>query len=158
VDADGLNVGPTPLAARGATDQHSQLQLFMEGPADKTVTFVVTRESAADLRLGDRPDLPAAIAHLRGRTLGELLRAECRATAEALASAGRPSMTVELDSLDAHHVGALFMLLMKATLNAGVIYRVNPLDQPGVELGKRLAREALAEGRPEREADARWSV
>ncbi|MFI5310040.1 MAG: glucose-6-phosphate isomerase [Gemmatimonadales bacterium] len=158
VDADGLNVGPTPLAARGATDQHSQLQLFMEGPADKTVTFVITRQPRRDVRLGGDVDLPAAVAHLRGRSLVELLHAEQRATAEALASAGRPSITVELASGDAHHLGALFMMLMKSTLNAGVIYRVNPLDQPGVELGKRLAHVALAAGRSEDESESRWRV
>jgi len=158
VDEDGLNVGPTPLAARGAADQHSQLQLLMEGPADKTVTFVLPGRGPDDLRVPDQPDLPPAVAHLRGRTLGELLAAECHATADALASAGRPSMSLALDAADAHDLGALLLLLMKATLNAGVIYRVNPLDQPGVELGKRLAREALATGRPDAVADTRWSV
>ena len=158
VDADGIHVGPTPLAVRGATDQHSQLQLFMEGPADKTVTFVVTHDRETDRPVPACADLLAAAPYLRGRTLGELLAAEYRATADALASAGRPSMTIELGTGDAHHVGALFMLLMRATLNAGLIYRVNPLDQPGVELGKRLARDALAAGRHGDDADVRWSV
>jgi glucose-6-phosphate isomerase len=156
INADGQHTGPTPVAARGATDQHSQLQLYMEGPADKTVTFLVEREHRADLKLSDAALAPV-VEHLRSRTLGELLDAEQRATADALASAGRPSMAIELDVCDAHHVGALMMLLMKATIYAGVLYGVNPLDQPGVELGKRLAREALVT--PKRTAaDSRWIV
>ncbi len=158
VDADGLHVGPTPLVARGATDQHSQLQLFMEGPPDKTVTFVTVRRHEADVLVADGPVLPQAISHLRGRTFGELLTAEYGATAEALTSAGRPTMTLELAESDAHHLGALLMLLMMATLHAGVLYRVDPFDQPGVELGKRLAREALASGRESGDADPRWIV
>ena len=156
IDADGNGVGPTPLAARGATDQHSQLQLYMEGPPDKTVTFLVEREHRADLKLADAALVPA-VEHLRGRSLGELLDAEQRATADALATVGRPSMTIELEICDAHHVGALMMLLMKATIYAGALYRVNPLDQPGVELGKRLAREALLTPKKVA-ADARWTV
>ena len=156
IDADGRAAGPTPLAARGATDQHSQLQLFMEGPADKTVAFLVEREHRSDLKLADAALAPA-VEHLRGRTLGDLLDAEQRATADALASVGRPSLTIELDVCDAHHVGALMMLLMKATVYAAALYRVNPLDQPGVELGKRLTREALTS--PKRtSAEARWMV
>jgi len=157
VDADGRAVGPTPVAARGATDQHSQLQLYMEGPADKTVAFLVERERRADLKLPAGAALAPPISHLKGHTLGELLDAEQRATADALASVGRPSLTIGLDVCDAHHVGALIMLLMKATIYAGALYRVNPLDQPGVELGKRLAREALAS--PKRStSDSRWTV
>jgi len=142
-DADGINVGPTPLGARGATDQHSLLQLLMEGPADKTVTFVAVRGHPGDLTIPPRPDLPPDAAHLGGRTLGQLLDAERVATAEALAAQGRPSLTITLDTGDASHVGELLMFLMLATVYAGALYRVDPLDQPGVELGKRLAREAL---------------
>jgi len=156
INAEGQHTGPTPVAARGTTDQHSQLQLYMEGPADKTVAFLVEREHRADLKLSDAALAPV-VEHLRSRTLGELLDAEQRATADALASAGRPSLAIELDVCDAHHVGALMMLLMKATIYAGVLYGVNPLDQPGVELGKRLAREALVT--PKRTAaDSRWIV
>ena len=128
----------------------------MEGPADKTITFLVEREHRADLKLAGEALVPA-VEHLRGRTLGDLLDAEQRATADALASVGRPSMTIELDVCDAHHVGALMMLLMKSTIYAGALYGVNPLDQPGVELGKRLAREALMTSK-RAAADSRWTV
>jgi len=131
VDADGLHVGPTPIAIVGPTDQHSQVQLFMEGPADKTVTFL-------RLEQGEK-----ALGFLGGHSLGELLDVECRATAGALARAGRRSMTMTVGAADAWHLGGLMMWLMHATTFAGALYRVNPLDQPGVELGKRLANAEL---------------
>ena len=85
---DGTHTGPTPVAALGATDQHSQVQLFMEGPADKTVTFVTVGDEGVDLEIphahSELPDL----AYLGGRRLGELLQAECEATAGALAARG----------------------------------------------------------------------
>ena len=134
----GTPTGPTPVAALGATDQHSQVQLFMEGPPDKTVTFVTVGDEGVDLEIprahADLPDL----AYLGGRRLGELLRAECEATAGALAVRGRPSMTLHLERVDPWHVGGLVMLLELATAYAGELYGVNAFDQPGVELGKRF--------------------
>ncbi len=132
----GANVGPTPLAALGATDQHSQVQLFMEGPQDKTVTFLTSADHEADVAIpagyGDIEEL----GYLAGHTLGELLDTERQATAGALARRGRPSGTITVDSVDAWHVGALFMFFGLATVYAGQLYGVNALDQPGVELGK----------------------
>jgi glucose-6-phosphate isomerase len=132
----GQHVGPTPVPALGATDQHSQVQLFMEGPFDKTVTFLAVRDSGADLTIphlhGDVPDL----AYLGGHSLAELLNTERRATAGALASRGRPSATITLDSVDPAHLGELLMFFEIATAYAGALYGVNAFDQPGVELGK----------------------
>ena len=164
---DGTSVGPTPIAAVGVTDQHSQVQLFMEGPLDKTVTFLAVTEGTVDLEIprlhGDRADL----GYLGGHRLGELLDIERRATAGALARRGRPNMTIHLDRVDPWHVGALIMLLEAATVYAGGLYEVNPLDQPGVELGKQFTYAML--GRPDAEQareewnllpkpDPRWSV
>lgn len=146
VARDGTHVGPTPIAALGATDQHSQVQLFMEGPPDKTVTFVGVREGGVDLSIPSAPaDLPD-LAYLGGHSLGELLRAEQQATAAALAARGRPNMTITLDRCDAWHLGGLFMLLEIATAYAGELYGVNAFDQPGVELGKRFTYAMF--GRP----------
>lgn len=142
-DADGLHVGPTPIASVGATDQHSQVQLFMEGPADKTVTFLRLAAASDDVQIPRLERGEKALAFLGGHTLGELLDVECRATASALARAGRPSMTMTITAADAWHLGGLLMWLMQATTLAGALYRVNPLDQPGVELGKRLANREL---------------
>jgi glucose-6-phosphate isomerase len=137
-DGRELFCGPTPVKALGATDQHSQIQLYMEGPFDKTITFLTLRDAPLDLAIPERyPDVPA-LRYLGGHTLGELLRAEQQATAHALAAEGRMNMTLELPALTPHALGQLFMLLQIATVYAGAFYGVDPLDQPGVELGKRL--------------------
>lgn len=148
---DGAHVGPTPLPALGATDQHAQVQLFMEGPADKTITFVAVagREGRGPIPslYQDVPDL----AYLGGHTLGELLDVERRATAGALAARGRPNMTLTLDAVDAEHVGGLMFLLEMATAYAGEFYGVDAFNQPGVELGKHFTYGML--GRPGFEQD-----
>ncbi len=145
-DADGLPAGPTPVAARGATDQHSLLQLLMEGPADKVVCFVRLASHARDIAVPASGLVPDAAAFVRGRTLGALLDAEAEATARALMTAGRPSLSVVVEGATPRALGELLMFLMLATVYAGGMYRVDPLGQPGVELGKRLAREALQGG------------
>jgi glucose-6-phosphate isomerase len=146
-----MHVGPTPLGALGATDQHSQVQLFMEGPADKTITFVsVPTRDKEDVPIPRLHQNVPELAYLGGHTLGEVLDVERRATAGALASRGRPNMTFELDSVDPWHVGGFCMLLEAATIYAGGLYGINPLDQPGVELGKQFTYAML--GRPDAEA------
>jgi glucose-6-phosphate isomerase len=153
----GLGVGPTPLAALGATDQHSQVQLFMEGPQDKTVAFVAVREPVADIPIPPiHADIPE-LGYLGGHRLAELLDIERRATAGALARRGRPNLTIELDRVDARHLGGLLMLFEIATIYAGTLYGVNPLDQPGVELGKQFTYAML--GRADAEAARReWNL
>ena len=142
----GGHVGPTPVPALGATDQHSQVQLFMEGPPDKTLTFLAVRQPEVDLSIprlhADVPDL----SYLGGHSLWELLNAERRATAGALAARGRPSVTIELDRIDPWHVGGLLMLFEVATAYAGALYDINAFDQPGVELGKAFTYGIM--GRP----------
>ena len=142
------DVGPTPFRAVGATDQHSSLQLMMEGPHDKVVTFVRVARPRADLSItvpeGYRAH--AEIAYLDRHTLGELLEAERRSTEAALRRAGRPTATIELPRLDARALGELLMLLELATAYAGGLYGVNAFDQPGVEAGKRYTQGLL--GRP----------
>ncbi|MBM4187603.1 MAG: glucose-6-phosphate isomerase [Gemmatimonadetes bacterium] len=137
--------GPTPVPAVGATDQHTQVQLFMEGPFDKVVTFVRVEE-VDEIKIPTRPGLPDDFAYLPGHTIGELLNAEQEATSAALARMGRMNATISLPRLDAGSVGELIMFMQLATGFAGVWYGVNPFDQPGVELGKRLTFAAM--GRP----------
>jgi glucose-6-phosphate isomerase len=135
---DDVFAGPTPVKSLGATDQHSQVQLYMEGPFDKTITFLVERNRRADLAIPEvYPDIEE-LGYLGGHTLGELLRVEQEATEAALALRGRMSMTIELDEVNARSLGELIMLLQIATVYAGALYGVDPLDQPGVELGKQL--------------------
>lgn len=146
VRSDGSHTGPTPVPALGATDQHSQVQLFMEGPHDKVVTFVSVRDPETDITIpGLHADVPD-LAYLGGHTLWELLSIERRATAGALAARGRPSMTIELDRVDPWHVGAVLMFLEIATSYAGSLYGINAFDQPGVELGKHYTYGMM--GRP----------
>ena len=142
------DVGPTPFRAVGATDQHSSLQLMMEGPNDKVVTFVQVAQPRADVSM-TVPDVyrkHAEIAYLDGHTMGELIEAERRATVAALRKAGRPTASIALPRLDARAMGELLMLLELATAYAGGLYGVNAFDQPGVEAGKRYAQGLL--GRP----------
>ncbi len=155
-------VGPTPLASIGATDQHSLLQLLMEGPHDKVVILVALADPGLDVSIPQRhPGIPS-LSYLGGHTLGELLDTERRATAEALRRAGRPNVTLELERLDARALGELFMLLEIATVYAGALYGIDALDQPGVELGKRLTYGLMGrEGYEEPELDAgdpKWVV
>lgn len=154
-DGREVFVGPTPLAALGATDQHSQLQLFSEGPFDKTITFLVEDELGEDLPIPSVEPSRPALAYLGGHTLGELLRAEWQATAASLTRRGRLNATVHLPRVDAYHLGALFLWLEAATVYAGHFYNVDPLDQPGVELGKELTYALLGrEGYEARRAEA----
>lgn len=130
--------GPTPIKALGATDQHSQVQLYMEGPFDKTVTFLATTTFEHDVAIPRAYENIDALSYLGGHTLGELLNAERLATRQALARNGRMNMTIELPTLNAHTVGQLVMMLQIATVYGGLLYDVNAFDQPGVELGKDL--------------------
>ncbi len=155
--AGDSGIGPTPVAALGATDQHSQVQLFMEGPGNKTVTFVGVESAATDVTIpglhGDIPEL----AYLGGHHLGELLDIERRATAGALARRGRPNMTILMDAVSPFNVGALFMLLELATAYAGQLYGVNAFDQPGVELGKQFTYAMLGRADAE-QARQEWNL
>ena len=157
VDRDGRTVhtGPTPVAAIGATDQHSQVQLFMEGPFDKVITFATVDRPGEDVSIPApadpaAPPLPRDLAYLPGHTLGELLRAEYEATAGALAQMGRMSCTLHFPELTPETFGEAVMFFQLATGYAGVFYGVDPFDQPGVELGKKLTYAAM--GRPGYEA------
>ena len=164
---DGTSVGSTPLAALGATDQHAQVQLFMEGPADKTVTFVAVKERSTDVKIPAAFSDVKELGYLAGHSLSELIDIEQRATAGALARRARPNMTIHLDRVDAAHVGQLMILLEIATAYAGQLYGIDAFNQPGVELGKQFAYALL--GRPGADAakteweslpksDPRWSV
>lgn len=150
-------VGPTPMGALGATDQHSKVQLFMEGPPDKTISFIAVNEVQSDVAIPKLHSDVKELGYLGGHHLGELLSIEQRATAGALARRGRPNMTIHVDRVDAWHLGALFMLLEIATIYAGELYGVNPLDQPGVELGKQFTYAMLGRADAE-QARQEWNL
>ena len=140
---DGVAVGPTPIPAVGATDQHSQLQLFMEGPATKNVVFCSLRHAATDQVVPPAPQACASLAHLGGKTFAEIRQAELDGVRAALKEVGRPSSTFELERLNEETLGALMMTLCAATGIAGEMLGVNPYDQPGVELAKKFAHGIL---------------
>ena len=162
LDGTPAGSGPTPLPAFGAADQHSLLQLFMEGPRDKVFVFIARRSTDEHVPIPRLYTGSAQVTHLGGRTLFELLDCERVATAEALRRAGRPNMTVTVDRVDARAVGGLFMLFQIAVVCAGALYGVDPMGQPGVELGKALTGGLM--GRPGYERptlprpDPRWRV
>ncbi|MCP5060649.1 MAG: glucose-6-phosphate isomerase [bacterium] len=154
-------VGPTPLPARGTTDQHSQVQLFVEGPADKLVSFVTTQRDRRSVTIpGEGP-----AGYLEGVELGRLLRAEHQGTAVALARVGRPSLCWELPEINASALGQLLVALEAQTAYQAELYGVNAYDQPGVEAGKvaafaLLGREGYEQERAAVEAETpeRWTI
>lgn len=132
-----IGIGPTPVKALGATDQHSQVQLYAEGPDDKVFTFIrvgaFEREAVIPALHGEREEL----SYLAGADLGRLLNVEQEATAWALSRRGRPSLRVDLPRVDGRHVGSLLFMLEVAAALMGELFEIDAFDQPGVELGKR---------------------
>ena len=147
---NGGHVGPMPIRAVGATDQHSILQMLMEGPQDKVTMFVAVESPRVDLTIPSGFEGQPDVKYLGGHTFHGLLSAEQRATSAALAANGRPSFTIQLPALNAYSMGELMMLLEVATGIAGGLYGVDPYDQPGVEAGKRYCCGLM--GRPGYEA------
>jgi len=143
-------LGQTPARALGATDQHSQLQLYRAGPRDKLVTMV-RPESRPDCAIPET-DL-AGLDYLAGGDLGELLDAEFEATEASLAESGVPSVRVEIPAVDARSVGRLLYDFEAACVLAGELYGVETFTQPAVEWGKEAARGLLRgdEALPERD-------
>lgn len=140
--------GTTPIRAIGTVDQHSQLQLYLAGPADKMYTVVILD------CVGTGPKVPADLAadptlgYIRERTMGDLMDAEQRATIEALASNHRPVRVFTLPRLDERAMGALMMHFMLETIIAAHLLSVDPFDQPAVEQGKVLTKRYLTESAP----------
>ena len=137
--------GTTPIRAMGTVDQHSQLQLYLAGPADKFYTLILMPRAGTGGRVAPESAADEAIAYLVQRSMGDLLDAEQRATLETLAANGRPVRAITIPQLDEHTIGALMMHFMLETIIAADLLGVNPFDQPAVEEGKRLARDYLAQ-------------
>ncbi len=142
LSGDIVACGPTPIASLGATDQHSQVQLYVEGPNNKTFTFLVPDSFHRKVICGKHHADMEGIDYLAGIDIGALLRSEAEATQRAITAANRPNMTFHFDMVTPEVVGGLMYLFEAATLVAGGLYEVNPLDQPGVEAGK-IATYAL---------------
>lgn len=138
--------GPTPQAALGATDQHSQIQLYTQGPADKVVWMLEVAEHDVEVEVPDKPYGYAALDYLAGTGLGELLAAERRGTTLGLVKAGTPSFVLTLPKLEEPELGALIYLCEAATSLTGRLAELDAYNQPGVEEGKKATYALL--GRP----------
>jgi glucose-6-phosphate isomerase len=138
--------GQTPIRALGAADQHSQLQLYVEGPRDKVVLFLRVEDHGTELDIPSGYQDIESLAYLGGHALGALLNAEQQATALALAKQGRPSACLSVPAVNAFTLGQVLYLLEGATVATGALAGIDPFGQPGVEEGKRLAYGLM--GRP----------
>lgn len=136
LEGNEVHIGPTPVKALGTTDQHSQVQLYREGPNDKLYTFLQVNKFAKDIKIGPAPDCAPELGFLAGVGLSELLNNEKKATEYALLQDKRPCLTVFFDEVDASAIGRFIYLYEVTTSFAGALFGINPYDQPAVELGK----------------------
>lgn len=135
-EGNEVYVGQTPVKALGVTDQHSQIQLYTEGPFDKTITFITVRNFRKKAVIPQGyPDLPD-VSFLCGHTLNKLIASEFSATEYALLKAGRLSCNIIMPYVDEFTLGQLFYFFMLQTAYCGAMLGINAFDQPGVEEGK----------------------
>jgi glucose-6-phosphate isomerase len=137
--------GTTPLASIGPVDQHSQLQLWLAGPKDKFFTVLASAVKEQGPKLDAELAVLAGEPVFAGRTVAALVAAQSRATADTLANHSLPLRSIKVKQFDAFALGAIMMHFMLETIFAGVLFGVNPYDQPAVEEGKILAKKYLAE-------------
>ncbi len=133
--------GQTPLKARGATDQHSLIQLLNEGPRDKLIVFLHVEQFRRDLNV---PIDSNEFSNLKGKSLSFILNCEKKGTEQALKRTGKPTMTLELKEINEESVGELVFMLQMATFFEGKLLGVDPFNQPGVEEGKKLTLKLLS--------------
>ena len=144
-----VNVGPTPIKALGVTDQHSQLQLYIEGPYDKVITFISLEKYSAKI------EIPSFYNHyLGGKTLNQLIKSEEEATRLALTKNLRPNLTISVPEISPYYLGQLFQFFELATAYAGELFGINAFDQPGVVLGKELTYALMSRPGYEKQKDA----
>ena len=136
--------GTTPVNALGVVDQHSQLQLYLAGPRDKMFTLMMLNCGGVGPVVDPNLAADKELAYLAGKTIGDLMDAEQRATAQSLVSNNRPTRKFLLNTLDEEVMGALMMHFMLETIIAAHLLDVDPFSQPAVEEGKSLTREYLA--------------
>src|SRR5262249_3759280 len=127
--------GSTPVAVLGPVDQHSQLQLFLDGPGGALFTIVTTDTAAKGPEVPKQEADRYGVAYLGGHRIGDLVAAEARATAETLAKRGRPVREINVPQIDERALGALLMHFMLETIMMGRLMGVDPFDQPAVEEG-----------------------
>lgn len=136
ISGEEVFAGQTPIRALGAIDQHSQIQLYTEGPNDKLHSIIAVDAYRATATIAATPAGISELSYLQGAELGELLNRERQATAWALTNAQRPNLTISAPVIDAGVIGELFLMYEWQTMVAGALYGVNPSGQSGVEAGK----------------------
>ncbi|MBA2126845.1 glucose-6-phosphate isomerase [Hyphomicrobium methylovorum] len=138
--------GTTPVGALGPLDQHSQLQLFMDGPREHYITILRVPSAGVGPKIDKELAQLAGADMLGGHAIGDIVEAQAHAVPDALAQAQRPVRTIDVAKLDEKTLGALLMHFMIETILAGRLLGLDPFDQPAVELAKVLTRERLASG------------
>jgi glucose-6-phosphate isomerase len=139
--------GLTPLGAYGVTDQHSQMQLFMEGPRDKCLVIIEIEHFKEDFKLQNSFS-QKALKKLNHHSLGGLLKAELKGTLKALETERRPFIHLSLKELNEESLGSLFLFFQSLTVLMGNFLDINPFNQPGVEMGKKFSFEFLSQVSP----------
>ena len=152
LDGREVFIGPTPVKALGATDQHSQVQLYREGPNDKVFTFLEVQRHGKKIKIPAPPKSAPELDYLAGKDMGELLNAEKQATEYALMVNQRPCLTVLFPKIDANTIGQFILLFEATTSFAGALFGIDTYDQPAVELGKQatfalMGKSGVYEGR-----------
>lgn len=137
------SIGPTPIAALGATDQHSQLQLYAEGPADKVFTFIIPRSYRSDLVVPKKYAKISQISYFLGQKMSKIIQAEQKGTEKTLTKLNQPNGTIEIPKISPESLGALFQFYETATAYMGELFKINTFDQPGVKMGKDLTKRIL---------------
>ena len=135
IDGNIVNVGPTPIKAVGATDQHSQVQLYNEGPNDKIINFIRVEEFDNQLEIPKIFEY-TGIGYLGGKTINDLLNAEADSTRVTLSDYNRPTVTITIPKINGYYLAQLLYMLEVQTAIAGALYNINAFDQPGVEQSK----------------------
>lgn len=135
LNGNHVHVGSTPIKALGATDQHSQIQLFNEGPNNKIINFIRVGEFDNTLEIPKIFEY-TGIGYLGGKTINDLLNAEADSTKVSLSDYARPTVTITLPKLDGYHLAQLLYMFEVQTAIAGELYNINTFDQPGVEQAK----------------------
>ena len=135
--------GPTPVSALGTTDQHSQLQLYNEGPENKFIIFLRVLNHSSDIKNGNT--LPKELGILNSKKMSFALDASYKGTAESLAHNKRPNITIEIPEINAKNLGALFMLFEFQIALLGLLYKVDAFNQPGVEHSKQITKTILSQ-------------
>ncbi len=135
IDGNRVNVGPTPIKALGATDQHSQIQLYNEGPNNKLITFIRVENFDTTLEIPKIFEY-TGIGYLGGKTINDLINAEADSTRVALSDYSRPTITISMDRINPYNLAQLLYMLEVQTAIAGELYHINTFNQPGIEQAK----------------------